>query len=449
MSTIQSRDILPIIKGALNRVDPRLVDHGSRVAFILEKMLLTYNGGVYDRTLYDVCMLGLLHDVGAFKTEDIDDMILFDTTNVWPHAVYGYLFLLHMSPLSGLADAVKYHHLNYDKYKSPLEGLCELALLIKLADRADIALGAKNDADFARNIIKGGSGTKFKAEHIELFERADEKYHILEKMLDNTYTSDSVLCLQEIPLSQEELMGYLIMLALSVDFHSEVTVTHNMTVYYAALRLGLLCGEGEKSIEKIRLGALLHDIGKMAIPVAILEKPSSLTREEMLIMKTHVSITRELLEPYIDPVICKIASRHHERLDGTGYPDGLIENELTVPEQIMAVADVLSALQGARSYKAPFSKEVIQRELGAQAKNGKLSPSIVKVCLENYDSIATELSEITAMTGRLYEQIQSEYKRILEECKQKRYFEPSHAYKGEEYGEHGGISLMKGIIKLL
>ena len=91
-----------------------------------------------------------------------------------------------------------------------------------------------------------------------------------------------------------------------------------------------ILGMSEEQIRQIYYGALLHDLGKIGIPVEILEFPGKLSPQAMNIMRTHVNITEEILGGTIDPAITKIAIRHHEKLDGSGYPRGLKANELTL-----------------------------------------------------------------------------------------------------------------------
>ena len=111
---------------------------------------------------------------------------------------------------------------------------------------------------------------------------------------------------------------------------------------------------GTRDLEILYYGSLLHDIGKIVIPLSILEAPRRLTDEEMRIMKAHVVITGKILEGIMDERIVNVAYRHHEKLDGTGYPQGLRAEDLSQLERIVAVGDILSALYSKRSYKDSF-----------------------------------------------------------------------------------------------
>lgn len=109
MELISSSNIIQILKKALDSVDPRLVDHGERVGYLVAKMLEA-RGGVTEKQIVDCYVLGLLHDIGAYKTEEIGEMMRFESVDVWNHSIYGYLFLKTAGPMGNLADAVLCHH---------------------------------------------------------------------------------------------------------------------------------------------------------------------------------------------------------------------------------------------------------------------------------------------------------------------------------------------------
>ena len=153
------------------------------------------------------------------------------------------------------------------------------------------------------------------------------------------------------------------MLVYSIDFRSEHTVVHTMSTVNFAMQLGRLMGLGAKELQSLYYGALLHDLGKVAIPLDILESPGRLEEKDMRVMRAHVRITEMILSGLVDEEVLEIAARHHEKLDGTGYHKGLTEKDLTLPQQIAAVADMLSALYGKRSYKDSFDSGKIRKIL--------------------------------------------------------------------------------------
>lgn len=141
----------------------------------------------------------------------------------------------------------------------------------------------------------------------------------------------------------------------------------------------------EEEIEKIARSSILHDIGKIAIPDMILNKPGRLTKEEFEIMKQHTVKGCEILQTLPDIMdneiyrysydICR---HHHERWDGKGYPDGLPGDEISIWAQVVAVADVYDALTSVRVYKGAYSKETACKMI-ANGECGTFNPKLLKV----------------------------------------------------------------------
>ena len=132
----------------------------------------------------------------------------------------------------------------------------------------------------------------------------------------------------------------------------------------------------------IRVAALLHDYGKIGVPDSILKKQGPLTEHEFDIIKTHVEKTREILEQVkfegLHSYIPSIASAHHERMDGTGYPRGLMGEEIPLGARILAVADFFEAITAQRHYRNPMSFQNAVKLL-RKAKKHHLDPRIVEV----------------------------------------------------------------------
>lgn len=413
MHTITPVDIYHILSNALNRVDMRLINHGRRVAYILYKMMET-EGENSQRTLVEVSALAFLHDLGAYKTEEIDHLFRFETDSVLDHSLYGYLFLKTLSPLKSRAEAVLWHHLDYEKAPLPLSRNLRYAQMIKLADRVDI-LAQRYGADFDPLVLQEHSGTQFCPELYELFLKAEEQFGVMERLQDESYLEELEDFVSKIRISRRTTRSLLQTVAFSIDFRSEFTVVHTITTVSISLELARLVGLDKKEQGLVYYGALLHDLGKIGIPLEILEKPGALTDPEMDRMKTHVDITEEILMDSVDPSIRDIALRHHEKLDGSGYPRGLRDGDFTIPQQIVAIADMVSALQSRRSYKEPFPKEVICKILLEMRDGGKLSPTIIDLVLTHYDTIQENVDTNCREILAEYAQIQAEYQQFQSE----------------------------------
>jgi putative nucleotidyltransferase with HDIG domain len=143
-----------------------------------------------------------------------------------------------------------------------------------------------------------------------------------------------------------------------LDMRDHVTDEHTHRVAELTVALAAHMGVPESELRQIRRGALLHDIGKMALPDAILQKPEALTDEEQAIMKTHPDKALQILSriDYLAPAM-DIPYCHHEHWDGTGYPRGLRGEEIPLAARIFAVVDVYDALTSNRPYRKAGSKE--------------------------------------------------------------------------------------------
>lgn len=132
--------------------------------------------------------------------------------------------------------------------------------------------------------------------------------------------------------------------------------THSLNVGLYTISIGMAKGYSQDQILDLGLGALLHDIGKTEIPISILEKESTLTKDEYDLIKKHTTYGFNILrkEHGIPLLAAHCAFQHHERLNGTGYPRGIMGNEIHEYARIVAIVDVYDALVSKRVYKAPI-----------------------------------------------------------------------------------------------
>lgn len=408
-SFIDNATVIGILRRSCNFVDQRLMDHGVRVAYLVAR-LLRGAPGVGPAKLRDLCFLAALHDIGAYKTEEIDRMIQFETQDIWEHSVYGYLFVKYFSPLAALAPAVLFHHASWQELQNDPGVSPEhrrIAQLIHIADRLDIWLNLER-RPYAqlRPILDSQRGTQFEDALVE---------HVLGQefsafTIEEIESDPAFLQMQrQVPFTHEEILGHLSTVIYSIDFRSRHTVTHTMTTTSISQELALLAGLAPEARSQVVLGALLHDLGKIGIPVEILEYPGKLSPQAMAVMRTHVEVTAEILGGDIPLPIRKIALRHHEKLDGSGYPYGLAAGQLSTEERIVAVADIVSALAGTRSYKKAFSKERILSIVLQMRQDGLIDPGLVTLFAAHYDEIMDKTAVRCQPLLDIYEKLQAEY----------------------------------------
>jgi PAS domain S-box-containing protein/putative nucleotidyltransferase with HDIG domain len=171
----------------------------------------------------------------------------------------------------------------------------------------------------------------------------------------------------------------------ALDLRDRETEGHTQRVTELTVKLSRLFGLSEMEQAQVRWGALLHDIGKMAIPDEILHKPGPLTDEEWVVMKKHPSLAYEMLASihYLRQAL-DIPYCHHEKWDGSGYPRGLIGNQIPLEARIFAVADVWDALRSNRPYRAAWAEEKVLEHVYASSGTS-FDPRVVDVFMQLSD----------------------------------------------------------------
>jgi putative nucleotidyltransferase with HDIG domain len=165
-------------------------------------------------------------------------------------------------------------------------------------------------------------------------------------------------------------------LAKAVDARDVYTGSHSERVAELAARVAARIGADMETIELTRLAASLHDLGKLAIPEEILRKPGELTESERLVLERHPHIGYRMLESLgVDPV-AQWVLHHHERWDGSGYPDGLPGEEIPLGARIIFVADAYDAMTSDRVYRARLSEEDAMIEL-VRCAGSQFDPDVV------------------------------------------------------------------------
>ena len=411
MSIISSKDVNEIIRKTLGIINNKIMSHGEITGYILYKMMEyenTYTEQNYtEQELVDYTMLGILHDIGLYKEDNVKNVSDFETKNLWSHSIYGFLFLKYLSPIGDRAEIVLYHHLDYNLYGMIQSRYLHVTELLNLADKMDTVLHLK-DEKLEPDYFAKYRNIKFSAAALDLFQKAEKCYGITENLVSGKYREELDVLLAKRAFSEQYKKGFLEMLVYTIDFRSEHTVIHTLATVNFAEQLGRLARISGKDLRDLHYGAQLHD----------LESTGRLSDDEMKVMKAHVRITEMILEGVVDDAVLQIAVRHHEKLDGTGYHKGLSAADLTLPQQIIAVADILSALYGKRSYKEAFSKEKILDIMNSDADKGKINRNVVTTLEKNYDTIIAEFEKEKENTIGLYLKIKEQYAIMIERFKQ-------------------------------
>ena len=171
-------------------------------------------------------------------------------------------------------------------------------------------------------------------------------------------------------------------LALTIEARDPMTNGHCERLARHAVMLGKALGLGEADLQALHRGGYLHDVGKVGVPDAVLLKPGRLTPAEFALMQKHPDIGDSLCAPLQSlRAVRPIIRCHHERLDGSGYPQGLRGDEVPLLAQVVAIADVFDALTSNRPYRPALSADEAARHLQCEAAQDRFSPDHVEVFL--------------------------------------------------------------------
>ena len=245
---------------------------------------------------------------------------------------------------------------------------------------------------------------------------ASKAVNVAAKTLENTFTqfgANKPVDLGEVAATGEEIAKTISDIGVS-EWLSTVRAYHQTTFQHILIVTGLACsfatamGMRRTDIEKLTIAGLLHDIGKVDIPAAILDKPGKLTSEEFDVIRTHPPAGYRFLarqsgiaEDVLDAIL-----HHHEFLDGTGYPDGLAGDQIRDLTRILTVCDIMGALLERRSYKEPFTVAESLAILLRMAQEGKLEKVLVhalgKVMEKNVNTINENPDESLIALAPLY-----------------------------------------------
>ncbi|MDE6419605.1 MAG: phosphohydrolase, partial [Lachnospiraceae bacterium] len=282
MSIISSKDVNEIIRKTLSIINPKIMNHGDVTGYILFKML-EYEQRYTEQELVDYTMLGILHDIGLYKEANVKNVVDFETKNLWPHSIYGFLFLKYLSPMGDKAEVVLYHHLDYNKYGLIHSRFKHIIECLNLADKMDTFLHLKEE-NLEKDYFTLYRDIKFSGDALDLFWKAEARFGITDNLVNGSYRKEMEELLAKRAFSEQYKKGFLEMLVYTIDFRSEHTVVHTLATVNFAQQLGRLKRRSGKDLRDLYYGALQHDLGQIAIPIHILESPGRLSDQDMKIM---------------------------------------------------------------------------------------------------------------------------------------------------------------------
>lgn len=390
---------------AIDMVAPQLNNHHQQVAYlayrIAEQMQLSAEAK------RNILIGGMLHDIGALSIAERLSAIEEEPVTINSHAFRGAKMIEEFSPFKCVSNDVRFHHVGWDNGNGQSFMGTDVPLashLLHIADRISVMFN-KNDAVLVQTpkiLAQVRDDPRFMPDMIStLMDLGKMEYVWLELNHDEPLSCMPFKTLFE-TIDLDDMIGLTKMFSFTIDFRSHFTATHSAGVAATAEKLGEICGLSKNECKMLLIAGYLHDLGKLAIPNALLEKPSPLDEKEFEIIRSHTFYTYKLLESVEGfATINKWASFHHEKLNGKGYPFHLQGDDIPFGARIMAIADIFTAITEHRPYREAMSKEQVIRVLKSMAENGSICREILTILFDHFD-LLTETCKTSQFEADAY-----------------------------------------------
>ncbi len=388
-------ELMACLSETLDMASPELVNHHVQVAYISH--CVGVEVGLEKSQLQQLVMAAYLHDIGAFSLQTRQSLLAFEDTDAHHHARVGYQLLTTFPPFERAARLIRFHHVPWaggegvywEGDSVPLD-----SHILHLADRAAVLLRphtpALHQASMVCERISEQSGTMFMPDLVNAFLRASASevfwFDLISSGLPGLMRRR--VHLPTLDLGMDGLLLLADLFRRIIDFRSPFTATHCSGVAASAGVLARYAAFSERDRALMLAAAYLHDLGKLAVPTEIIEKPGRLSPEEFEIMQSHVYHTFRVLEPIAGlEEVRRWGSYHQERLDGSGYPFRLKGDSLPAGARLLAVADIFTALTENRPYREGMPAKEAVNALQRMAKAGQVDREYVALVVEHFEEL--------------------------------------------------------------
>ena len=368
---------------ALDIAGKNNLSHSKSTAYL--SILIAREIGLPEDTVLDVYYAALLHDIGVS-----DEYVLGiqPSTDMKKHCTIGEEMLKKLPLSEEIPVYVLYHHEYWNgsgQFGLSKENIPKGAQIICFASEFDDLFGKANrfNRDLFLKVQNWLDKNKmlFTEEIVGAFDNLIKReYFLLDYFNHETKyaLSNKVIFKDNVNYGSEDIKKFAMCFADIIDQRSPFTFNHSTGIAKLARKAAAHLGYDEETQDKMYIGGLLHDIGKLHVSTDILHKNDKLTPEERFEINKHTYFTRKILEQIQGfEGIVNLAANHHEKLDGTGYPYRLKEEQLSEFDKVMAVCDVYQALTEERPYRAKLPPEKVWSIIDNMTENRHLDKQLV------------------------------------------------------------------------
>ena len=417
--TLNAGQIIRIANRMLYNINNNIVLHNERTAYLALQIAQAHPLNRRCSTV-NLVILSLFHTLGFFRpdilygetpfTSDID--YFSKEKRIESKYMFSYYYLEFMTPLKNDAQALETFNQPFDENLKKFLYQTDYKSIIYMCARISDFFRKNPDQPLPEDINKLAPGF-FDPEFAAVFNELNKNNALVKKLKTAEHYMELEEFLYRVRFNPEDTHQLLKLLVYFLDFKSTVTLTHSINTSCYALSLGKRFNMSDEDLNTLFTSAIVHDIGKIATPTRILEFPGKLSPEDMGIMRYHVNHTKRILGKIVSQNIFDTASRHHEKLNGKGYPLHLTADQLTLNQRILTVADITSALTDNRSYKGEFSKEHTLGIINKMAEEGELDTAITKILNEQFQEIRSEQKYLQTFLRVDFSNVLKEYNDYL------------------------------------